>query len=70
MMRDGACRFTIARLESSQTLPSAKTLLRYAEETDSKFHVRLSAACGGIRPRQGMKSRKIVKRRPVWNSKH
>ena len=34
---------TIARLESGQTLPSTKTLLRYAEATGSKFHVRLSA---------------------------
>ena len=35
---------TIARLESGHTLPSTKTLLRYAEATGSKFHVRLSAA--------------------------
>jgi ribosome-binding protein aMBF1 (putative translation factor) len=35
---------TIARLESGQTLPSTKTLLRYAEATGSKIHVRLSAA--------------------------
>jgi ribosome-binding protein aMBF1 (putative translation factor) len=35
---------TIARLESGQTLPSTKTLLRYAEATGSSFHVRLSAA--------------------------
>jgi predicted transcriptional regulator len=35
---------TVARLESGQTLPSTKTLLRYAEATGSKFHVRLSAA--------------------------
>jgi ribosome-binding protein aMBF1 (putative translation factor) len=35
---------TIARLESGQTLPSTRTLLRYAEATGSKFHVRLSAA--------------------------
>ena len=35
---------TIARLESGQTLPSTKTLLRYAVATGSKFHVRLSAA--------------------------
>jgi ribosome-binding protein aMBF1 (putative translation factor) len=34
----------IARLESGQTLPSTKTLLRYADATGSKFHVRLSAA--------------------------
>ena len=31
---------TIARLESGQTLPSTKTLLRYAEATGSKLHVR------------------------------
>ena len=35
---------TIARLESGQTLPSTRTLLRYAQATGSKFHVRLSAA--------------------------
>ncbi len=35
---------TIARLESGQSLPSTKSLLRYAEATGSKFHVRLSAA--------------------------
>jgi ribosome-binding protein aMBF1 (putative translation factor) len=35
---------TIARLESGQTLPSTKTLLRYAEATGNKVHVRLSAA--------------------------
>jgi transcriptional regulator with XRE-family HTH domain len=33
------------RLESGQTLPSTKTLLRYAEVTgSSRFHVRLSGA--------------------------
>jgi len=35
---------TIARLENGQTLPSTKTLLRYAKATGSRFHVRLSAA--------------------------
>jgi DNA-binding XRE family transcriptional regulator len=35
---------TIARLESGQTLPSTKTLRRYAEATGNKFRVRLSAA--------------------------
>ncbi|WP_109486170.1 helix-turn-helix domain-containing protein [Occallatibacter savannae] len=35
---------TIARLESGQTLPSTKTLLRFAEATKSKIQVRLSAA--------------------------
>ena len=34
---------TIARLESGQTLPSTKTLLRYAEATGSRFRVRLAA---------------------------
>src|ERR1700681_1145459 len=37
----GTSRSTIARLESGQTLPSTKTLLRYAEATGSKFRVRL-----------------------------
>ncbi|WP_456658900.1 helix-turn-helix domain-containing protein [Bradyrhizobium sp. JR3.5] len=35
---------TIARLESGQTLPSTKTLLRFAKATGSKFQIRLSAA--------------------------
>lgn len=35
---------TIARLESGQTLPSTKTLLRFAEATKSKIRLRLSAA--------------------------
>ena len=30
--------------KAGQTLPSMKTLLRFAEATGSKFHVRLSAA--------------------------
>jgi ribosome-binding protein aMBF1 (putative translation factor) len=34
----------VARLESGQTLPSTKTLLRFAEATGSKIHLRLSAA--------------------------
>jgi transcriptional regulator with XRE-family HTH domain len=42
--RMGTSQSTIARLESGQTLPSTKTLLRYAEATGIKFHVRLSAA--------------------------
>jgi hypothetical protein len=40
----GTNQSTIARLESGLTLPSTKTLLRYAEAIGSKFHVRLSAA--------------------------
>ena len=42
--RMGTSQSTIARLESGQSLPSTKTLLRYAQATGSKFHVRLSAA--------------------------
>jgi ribosome-binding protein aMBF1 (putative translation factor) len=42
--RMGTSQSTIARLESGQTLPSTKTLLRYAEATGSKFHLRLPAA--------------------------
>ena len=42
--RMGTSQSTIARLESGQTLPSTKTLLRYAKATGSKIHVRLSAA--------------------------
>ena len=34
----------IARLESGQTLPSTKTLLRFAEATGSKGKVKLTAA--------------------------
>jgi ribosome-binding protein aMBF1 (putative translation factor) len=34
----------IARLESGQTLPSTKTLLRFAEATGSKIQLRLFAA--------------------------
>jgi predicted transcriptional regulator len=42
--RMGTSQSTIARLENGQTLPSTKTLLRYAEATGNKVHVRLSAA--------------------------
>jgi ribosome-binding protein aMBF1 (putative translation factor) len=42
--RMGTSQSAIARLESGQTLPSTKTLLRYAKATGSKFRVRLSAA--------------------------
>src|SRR6202161_344749 len=48
--RRGGSQSTIARLESGQTLPSTKTLLRYAEATGSRFHVRLSAAGGVVAP--------------------
>lgn len=40
----GTSQSTIARLESGQTLPSTKTLLRFAEATGSRIEVRLSAA--------------------------
>ncbi len=42
--RMGTSQSAIARLESGQTLPSTKTLLRFAEATESKVQVRLSAA--------------------------
>jgi ribosome-binding protein aMBF1 (putative translation factor) len=42
--RMGTSQSTIARLESGQTLPSTKTLLRFAEATGSKVKVKLSAA--------------------------
>jgi phage-related protein/DNA-binding XRE family transcriptional regulator len=42
--RMGTSQSTIARLENGHSLPSTKTLLRYAEATGSKFQVRLSAA--------------------------
>src|SRR5205085_6161387 len=42
--RMGTSQSTIARLEGGQTLPSTKTLLRYAAATGSRSHVRLSAA--------------------------
>ncbi|MFZ3178650.1 MAG: helix-turn-helix transcriptional regulator [Methylocystis silviterrae] len=41
--RMGATRSAIARMENGQTLPSTKTLLRFAEATGSKFQLRLSA---------------------------
>jgi predicted transcriptional regulator len=43
-VRMGTCQSAIARLESGQAFPSTKTLLRYAEATGSRFHLRLSAA--------------------------
>jgi ribosome-binding protein aMBF1 (putative translation factor) len=42
--RMGTSQSAIARLESGQTLPSTKTLLRFAQATGSKVEVRLSAA--------------------------
>ncbi len=40
----GTSQSAIARLESGKTLPSTKTLLRFAKATKSKVEVRLSAA--------------------------
>ena len=40
----GTSQSAIARLESGQTLPSTKTLIRFAEATGSKIQVRLLAA--------------------------
>jgi ribosome-binding protein aMBF1 (putative translation factor) len=42
--RMGTSQSAIARLESGQTLPSTKTLLRFAAATKSKVELRLSAA--------------------------
>jgi predicted transcriptional regulator len=42
--RMGTSQSAIARLESGETLPSTKTLLRYAEATKSKVELRLSVA--------------------------
>ena len=43
-VRMGTSQSAIARLESGQTLPGTKTLLRFAKTTGSKVHLRLSAA--------------------------
>jgi len=42
--RMGTSQSAIARLESGRSLPSAKTLLRFAEATGSRIELRLSAA--------------------------
>ena len=42
--RMGTSQSAIARLESGDTLPSTKTLLRYAQATGSRVRVKLSAA--------------------------
>jgi len=42
--RMGTSQSAIARLESGRTLPSAKTLIRFAEATGSKIELRLTAA--------------------------
>ncbi len=41
--RMGASQSTIVRLESGQTLPSTKTLLRFVQATGSRFRIRLLA---------------------------
>lgn len=43
-LRMGTTQSVIARLESGQTLPSTKTLLRYAKATGTKVRVKLAAA--------------------------
>jgi predicted transcriptional regulator len=43
-VRMGTSQSAVARLESGDTLPSTKTLLRYARTTGSKVRVKLSAA--------------------------
>ena len=42
--RMGTGQSTIARLESGESLPSAKTLLRFAAATGSRLRVKLAAA--------------------------
>jgi ribosome-binding protein aMBF1 (putative translation factor) len=42
--RMGTSQSAIARLESGRTLPSAKTLIRFAEATKSKVELRLTAS--------------------------
>jgi ribosome-binding protein aMBF1 (putative translation factor) len=42
--RMGTSQSAVARLESGDTLPSTKSLLRYARATGSKVRVKLSAA--------------------------
>ena len=42
--RMGTSQSAIARLESGRALPSAKTLIRFAEATGSKMHLSFSAA--------------------------
>jgi predicted transcriptional regulator len=42
--RMGTSQSAVARLESGDTLPSTKTLLRYAQATGSKVRVKLLAA--------------------------
>jgi ribosome-binding protein aMBF1 (putative translation factor) len=43
-VRMGTSQSAVARLESGDTLPSTKTLLRYAQATGCRVRVKLSAA--------------------------
>jgi ribosome-binding protein aMBF1 (putative translation factor) len=42
--RMGVSQSLVARMESGRTLPSTKTLLRFAEATSSRLHITLPAA--------------------------
>ena len=42
--RMGTSQSAVARLESGQTMPSTKTLLRFARATRCRLRIRLSAA--------------------------
>ena len=42
--RMGTSQSAVARLENGRTLPSTKTILRYAQATGSRIQVRLPAA--------------------------
>lgn len=44
--RMGTSQSAIARIENGRSLLSTKTILRFAEATGSKVHLRLSAASG------------------------
>jgi ribosome-binding protein aMBF1 (putative translation factor) len=43
-MRMGVSQSLVARMEAGRTLPSTKTLLRFAEATRSRVHITLPAA--------------------------
>lgn len=42
-LRMGTSQSVVARLESGQTLPSTRTLLRFAQATGSKMRVQMAA---------------------------
>jgi transcriptional regulator with XRE-family HTH domain len=56
----GTGQSTIARLESGQTPPSTKTLLRYAEATGSKFHMRRSRPDAALAPQAATLSQTVI----------